>query len=122
MRKAFERSLSFTEPFHGRVWLGVSRIGSPSLVRLIVSIEGSWDADLLIAPQEAAVLARALSGREAQAVKARTPDDEEAVVVAGQDRLALTVLGERLSDVLVLDAHAKAVQEFLATAAAPDAS
>jgi hypothetical protein len=68
------------------------------------------------------VLAGALGGSEPRVVQAKTADGDLAVVVAERDRLAITVLSERLSDVLNLGSHAGAIGELLTTTAAPGTS
>ena len=83
----FEESCSISDPFHGDVWLAISREASEQVVRVVVSIMASWDVDLLIEPSGARELAEALGGTEVGVVRGRTADGE-AVGIAAPRRLS----------------------------------
>lgn len=105
-----------TDPFHGTVWLNASRALSGSEVILVVSIQRSWDIEVLIALTAATGLADAIGGRELHIVTGETVDGATAVVVAQGDRLAITVLENRISDVLILGDRAHAIGDRLRAA------
>jgi hypothetical protein len=115
----FEESCSISDPFHGDVWLAVSREASEWVVRVAVSIMASWDVDLRIEASGAQELAEALGGTELGVVRGRTVDGDAVVIAAQGDRLAVTVLGERLCDVLTLGEQARTIRGWLSAAAQP---
>jgi hypothetical protein len=115
----FEESCSISDPFHGDVWLAVSREASERVVRVAVSIVARWDFDMRIEAAGAQELAEALGGTEVGVVRGHTVDGEAVVVAAQGDRLAVIVLGERLCDVLTLGEHAGTIRGWLSAAAEP---
>ena len=115
----FEESCGISDPFHGDVWLAVSREASVPGVRVAISIKTGWDVDLLIEAQGARELAEALGGTGVGVVRGSTADGDSAVIAAQGDRLAVTVLGERLSDVLTLGEEARTIRRWLSAAAEP---
>ncbi len=113
----FKESLNLTEPFHGPVWIGVTRNRADPNVRLVISIEKGWDVDIFLSLGDAMAIAKALGTSTLQVVTGKTPDGTIAVVMAEDKRLAVSILGERLSDVLVLGHDAVVVRDALTAAA-----
>ena len=105
-----EASFSLEEPFHGTVWLRIAQLSSDASVRLVVSLKSGWDADIQISASRARVFAETSGPQIAQG---ETPDGHTAVVIMEDDRLAIVILQERLSDVLILGEHAKETRDVL---------
>jgi hypothetical protein len=112
------QTIKFTDPFHGPIWMHVAPASGTPGVRLIVSLEASWDVDVLIGNQGAAKLASALGHRELVIINGETADHEPAVLVAEGDRLIISVPRARLSDVLSLGPSAEVLRERLRVASA----
>lgn len=119
MRSVFEESCCISDPFHGDVWLAISREASVPVVRVVISLKTSWDVDSLIDARGARELAEALGGTEVGVVRGSTGDGDAVVIAAQGDRLAVTVLGERLCDVLTLGEQARTIRGWLSAAAEP---
>jgi hypothetical protein len=113
----FSESRILSDPFHGNVWFGISRQTSAPVVRLVVSLSGSWDVDVQLNAGDAATLADALGGHDMRIVTGKTADGDAVVVVADGDLLAITVPRERLSDILTLGDQARTIRECLRAAA-----
>lgn len=111
-------SVVLDEPFHGRVGLSARRAQSGPFVHLVVSIERSWDADILINVEDTLSLVSSLGGSELHMTRGETVDGEAVVLVSKGDRLAITILDERISDVFVLRTQLEAVREHFRAAAA----
>ena len=112
------RTLEFTDPFHGAVWLSASRPSSVAMVTLIVSIERSWDTEILLSRDSADALADSIGRPDVGIITGETVDGAVAVLVATGDRLAITILEDRLSDVLILGSEAGGLRDLLHAAAA----
>jgi hypothetical protein len=115
--KPASASLTIAEPFHGMVWLSASRASSAPVVNLVVSIERSWDVDIMIDLSDAVALAESIGGANLCVTTGRTVDGAAAVLATQGDRLAITVLDDRISDVLLLGNEASAIRERLRAAA-----
>jgi hypothetical protein len=114
------RSVTLDEPFHGNVGFSVTRAPSGSAVHLVVSIERSWDADILIGRTQATALADSLGGTDVHIATGETVDGAATVFVTKGDRLAIVIPDERISEVLILGADARTIAEHLQTAARED--
>jgi hypothetical protein len=105
-------SITLDEPFHGTTWLKISPQPSRASVRMVVSLKGGWDVDILLPAGDAKVFGD-VSNPGPQIVLGETPDGHTAIVVMEDDRLAISILRERLSDVLILGEHAREVRTAL---------
>lgn len=82
-----------------------------------MSIERSWDADIRINVEDALALASSLGGSELHITRGETVYGEVVVLVSKGDRLAITILDDRISDVLLLRTQLEAVREHFRAAA-----
>jgi hypothetical protein len=112
-----EQTLTIREPFHGVLWISVSRVGDRS-VRLVFSVQQTWDAEVLIDRSDAIALAEALDDHAERTVIGRTVDHAPAVLTAVGQCFAITVLRDRLSSVLTLGKDARTLRGYLAEAGA----
>jgi hypothetical protein len=107
-----DASITIDEPFHGTAWLRISQHPSKASVHLVVSLKNGWDADIWLPATGTRVFADA-SGPSPQIAQGETPDGHAAVVLMEDDRLAVSILRERLSDILILGEHAREVRAAL---------
>lgn len=110
-------NVTINEPFHGTVWISSSRSARRPVVNIAISIEQSWDTDIVIGLDDAVVLADALGKPGLHVSTADTSDGAAAVIVASGDRMAVTILDDRISDVLILGSQTEQVTMLLRAAA-----
>lgn len=102
----------------GTVWLSISRSPSTTSVNVAISVEHSWDVDIVIDSRQAVGLAEAMISSELMVVTGETSGRAAAALLAQNGRLGLVVLDDRISDLLTLGREVQAVADRLRAAAA----